>query len=518
MRLSTILSRYALVMLVFTGTALGLAWWSIERDAFMRNRIHWAHSSLEEHMGLRANVADLFKQYADVLLVGERDGGEHRDSLKAAIQDNLANIRRAVAEEIELVGQEETEELDELALLELTLRRQIADIERQIALPAEAQRRDELARILDEGIDRDLASQIDRTIGQEADEVEETEAAARAQTVFLRRLLAGLLVAVMLGTVLLLLVWQAVMARPLARLRDGVRELSEGNYGHRMALRGRSEIAEVAGVLDQLAERVEARERSLSDQNAALEAAVAARTADLAQLLGEAREQEEARRQMLADVSHELRTPLTIIIGESDIALRGADKPPEVYREALARTREAAARTTLLVEDLLFMARNESGRPRLNLDRFELRPTVEQAVAMIDPGAPAVLCDLAQSPIQADRNRIRQAVAALVQNARLYGGPDIVVRLLATPQGYHIQVEDDGPGLTPEECRRAFTRFFRGSNAVERDTEGSGLGLPIVRAIAEAHGGGAWLEPRPGGGTIAVLELPRAPHCRKEVA
>lgn len=517
MRLTTLLSRSTLVMLAFTGTALGLAWWSNDRSEWMTQRIHWAHSSLEEHMGLRANVADLFKQYSDVLLVGERDGGKLREHLKAEIQDNLSAIRRAVAEEIELVGQEETEELGELAVLELTLRRQIADMEHQIALPPEARDTERLALILDEGIDRDLASQIDRTIRQEAGEMRETEAEAAEQARLLRRLLAGLVLLVVLGTGLLLVIWRNAMARPIARLSDGVRELSQGHYGHRMGLSGNSEIAEVAAVLDELAARVEGRERTLSELNAALEAAVAERTADLARLLDDAKDQDELRRQMLADVSHELRTPLTIIMGEADVALRGADKPPETYREALARTREAAARTTLLVEDLLFMARNEAGRPRLKLDRFELRPLVAQAVAVIDARLP-VICDLDTTPVEADRNRIRQAVAALVQNARLYGGPDIIVRILHSPHGYHIQVEDNGPGLTPEEMRRAFTRFFRGSNAGERDTEGSGLGLPIVRAIAEAHGGGAWLEARPGGGTIAVLDLPAAPQRRKEVA
>ncbi|MCC7281370.1 MAG: HAMP domain-containing histidine kinase [Acetobacteraceae bacterium] len=517
MRLSVLLSRFAFGLLVLTATSMGLAWWSTSRNAWMIERIHWAHNSLEEHLNLRANVADLFKQYSDMLLVGERDSGQLRTQLKAAIWENLRMIRLAVAREIELVGQEETPELDDLARLELTLRQQIADMEWQIALPAAARDTEKLAHILDEGIDRELAGQIDRTIGQEAEEVRETEEEAGEQTVLLRRLLLGLLLLTALGTASLLLVWRNVMARPIAQLRDGVRELSQGNYGHRVQLRGRSEIAEVAAVLNELAARVEGRERSLSEQNATLEAAVSERTADLARLLDDARAQEEARRQMLADVSHELRTPLTIIIGESDVALRGADKPPEVYREALARTREAAARTTLLVEDLLFMARNEAGRPRLKFDSFDLRALVEQTVGMIRSGL-AVDTDLKASPIQADRNRIRQAVTALVQNAELYGGPNICLRLLRTPHGYQVQVEDDGPGLSTEERKRAFTRFFRGSNATERDAGGSGLGLPIVRAIAEAHGGGAWLEARPGGGTRAVLDLPQAPERRKEVA
>lgn len=192
-------------------------------------------------------------------------------------------------------------------------------------------------------------------------------------------------------------------------------------------------------------------------------------------------------------------------------------KPPEVYKEALVRAREAASHPSLLVDDLLFVARHEADRPRLALDTFELRPLMVQAVAMIDPSL-HVFSDLQPTPIRADRNRIRQAVIALVQNAKVHGGPNIRIRLLTTARGYKIQVEDDGPGLELEDRERAFSRFFRGSNAAERYSEGSGLGLPIVRAIAEAHGGGAWLDERSGGGTIAVLDLPKAPPRQEATA
>jgi two-component system, OmpR family, sensor kinase len=514
MRLAVLLNRSATTMLALISAAVGLAWWSNERSFAMTERIHLAHHSFEAHLHLRANVADIFKQYSDALLIGDRDKGAAETRLKAAIWQNIGTVRAVVAQEIRLVGTTEASELNDLAVLEATLRQQIIKMEQMIALHANQRDIEVLAHVLDQGIDRELAAQIDGAIAHEAQEVLETEQDAARQKVMSRFLLLGLMVLVLIGAVVLVLVWRSRMTAPLTALLQGVRELSHGNFSHRMTLAGQSEIADVANVLDELSARVAARERTLTEQNAGLERAVGERTADLARMLDEANAKDDARRQMLADVSHELRTPLTIIMGESDIALRGEDKTSDIYKEALVRTREAASHTSLLVDDLLFVARHAADRPKLVLDLFDLRQLMLQAVAMIDPSL-HVFSDLQPTPIRADRNRIRQAVLALVQNAKVHGGPAIRIRLLTTARGYKIHVEDDGPGLCPEDRERAFTRFFRGSNAAERYAEGSGLGLPIVRAIAEAHGGGAWLDDRNGGGTVAVLELLKSPQRRE---
>jgi two-component system, OmpR family, sensor kinase len=296
-------------------------------------------------------------------------------------------------------------------------------------------------------------------------------------------------------------------------LLAGANQLSAGNFDARIGLRGTSEIAEIATVLDEMATKVALRERGLAEQNAALELAVAARTETLAQLLAEAKTAEEGRRQMLADVSHELRTPLTIIQGESDVALRGAEKTPAEYREALTRARDAAAHTATLVNDLLFVARSEVGRVRLNLEDCNLHDLVAQAARIVDRKI-HVFHDLKPMRARVDPLRLRQAVIALVQNARLHGGGDIRVRAIRISDGYRIAVEDNGPGMSEADREQAFDRFFRGSNAAETYGEGTGLGLPVVRAIALAHGGTARLEAHPEGGTIAIIDLPKAPTDR----
>ena len=200
--------------------------------------------------------------------------------------------------------------------------------------------------------------------------------------------------------------------------------------------------------------------------------------------------------------------PLTIIQGESDIALRGEEKTPKEYRDALIRTRDAAKHTSQLVNDLLFISRKEAGQDQLKLAETNLHSLMHETVEMSLPEA-TVESSSKSAVSNCDGLRLRQAIVALLQNAKLHGGKTIVARLEETSQHYVIAVEDDGPGLSATEKKSAFERFYRGPNAATNYGDGAGLGLPVVRAIAEAHGGSARIEDRPAGGTIAIIELPR---------
>ena len=113
------------------------------------------------------------------------------------------------------------------------------------------------------------------------------------------------------------------------------------------------------------------------------------------------------------------------------------------------------------------------------------------------------------APMQGDPDRIGQALMVLLENARHHGGDDILVRLDAAPEGWRVAVEDNGAGMSDEDKAHAFERFYRGASAAGRYSSGVGLGLPIARAIAQAHKGSVTLEDRPDGGLIASLILPR---------
>jgi signal transduction histidine kinase len=260
-----------------------------------------------------------------------------------------------------------------------------------------------------------------------------------------------------------------------------------------------------------MADQLAAREAEQQDEARRLEAMVDARTAEQARLLTQMERSDEIRRRLLADISHELRTPLTIIQGEADVTLRGGDQPAAVYQDALARIRDGARHTNRLVDDLLLISRQEAAQLRLDRREHDLRAVLREAVEAMPMKIALDLPDLPQRAF-VDRTRLRQALMAVFQNARRHGGPHVHAALAPRPGGVRIVVEDDGPGLSEADKAQAFDRFFRGSDASRGDAEGHGLGLPIVRAIVEAHDGTATLADAERGGLRVVIDLPHPPR------
>lgn len=119
-----------------------------------------------------------------------------------------------------------------------------------------------------------------------------------------------------------------------------------------------------------------------------------------------------------------------------------------------------------------------------------------------------------EAKVGADPRRIRQVILILIENGIHYGGDAIRVGLKQVPSGYLVSVSDNGPGLPPEEQAQAFERFFRGANAAQRYEGGTGLGLPVAKAIVEAHGGEIALRSVPGQGAEVVFALPSRPALR----
>lgn len=510
MSITRLVQSIAVVMLVLSLLGAGFAIWSTQRSTFFSERITLAHESYEAHLKLSANTYRLFKQYGDAFLIGDRDAGSGEAALIGEVRANIAEIRQIITDEIDLVGVEEVEELDALDEIETTINRLIRELEQMrevdgIDIPSNNWF--DLSRILDSDIDRDFQAMIDDALAEEQEEVDETTLAAERQASFATAMATGFALLAFMITAAALVTYHTRLAHPLRQLVAGVGRLAEGRFDHRFEEAGPIELSQVAQVMNKMAATVQNRTEELASQNARLETAVADRTSELQALLEQTQAAGAERRQMLADVSHELRTPLTIMQGESDVALRGGDKDPEDYREALRRVRDTARHTNLLVNDLLFISRQESGQTRLRLERTDLVEMARTAVTAFGADIP-VLTDLGSAPAMVDRTRIRQSLIALTQNARQYGRSETIVRVDRTPSGWRIAVEDDGPGLSDDEKRNAFRRFYRGSNAADVYVEGAGLGLPVVRSIAEAHGGSARLEDRDGGGTVAILELP----------
>lgn len=219
-----------------------------------------------------------------------------------------------------------------------------------------------------------------------------------------------------------------------------------------------------------------------------------------------ARSRSEARvREFAADASHELRTPLTTIQGYAELYRHGALGPDELP-DAMRRIEGEARRMNALVTDLLELARLDR-EASLNPVPTDLAALARDAVAdatAAEPDRPVRLDAPDALIATVDESRIRQVFANLLANVRAHtpAGTPTTVRLAPGL----IEVADEGPGMSPEDAARAFERFHR----AEKGTGGTGLGLPIVDAIAAAHGGRAEIRTAPGAGTTVRVTLPMA--------
>jgi two-component system phosphate regulon sensor histidine kinase PhoR len=221
------------------------------------------------------------------------------------------------------------------------------------------------------------------------------------------------------------------------------------------------------------------------------------------------------RQDFVANVSHELKTPLTSVRGYAETLLEGGFEDVE-HREDFARIiRDQATRLQDLVDDLLSLAELERPDARLRLESFDLRDAVErQAAGMSDRAAHAGL-RLAVEPgpsvaVKADRGRVEQVLANLLDNAIKYTERGSVIVVLGEGPGHvWCEVRDTGTGISAEDQERIFERFYRVDKARSREKGGTGLGLSIVKHIVELHHGVIEVTSQLGHGSTFRLELPR---------
>lgn len=215
----------------------------------------------------------------------------------------------------------------------------------------------------------------------------------------------------------------------------------------------------------------------------------------------------EMQRRFMADASHELRTPVSIIQGEADVTLTRPDRSPDEYRESIEVMQKASLKLTRIVHNLFLLARTDAGQYPMQRSRFYLNELIADCVRSMRNIAATRGVTLEQSGdaetvIEADEELVNRMLLNLIDNALKFtpAGGRVVVQATAGV----IRVSDTGTGIAPEDRGRIFERFFR----ADRTTGGAGLGLPIARWIAEAHGGSLTLERSDAGGTTFRIELP----------
>lgn len=272
-------------------------------------------------------------------------------------------------------------------------------------------------------------------------------------------------------------------------------------------------LLRLVGLVRELEHAGEERQRLYERERAALAEAEAARRL-LIEQNDRLRELDRLKDEFVALVSHELRTPLTSITGYLELVLADPALDAE-HRRFLEVVERNSGRLLRLVSDLLLVAQIESGKLTLRAGEVDLAAVAAESVEALRPAADARGVELRLEaapvpPLRGDRARLAQLLDNLVSNAVKFTEPGghVLVALAQNGEGVRVAVSDDGIGIAPEDQRRLFDRFFRAEGAQERAIGGTGLGLTIARAIAEAHGGELGLTSAVGEGTTFEVSLP----------
>jgi two-component system OmpR family sensor kinase len=228
----------------------------------------------------------------------------------------------------------------------------------------------------------------------------------------------------------------------------------------------------------------------------------------------ERRASEARLRRFVGDASHELRTPLTSIRGYAELFRHGAQERPEDLAKTMRRIEEESTRMGVLVDELLLLARLDQGRP-LDREPVDLARVARDAVEdgrAVQPARPIDVVAEGKVIVQGDDARLRQVAANLITNALEHtpAGTPVHVRVTVDGDEAVLEVADEGPGMSDEDAAKVFDRFFRVDPARARENGGSGLGLSIVAAIVQAHGGRVTVVSAPGAGARFVATIPLA--------
>lgn len=275
------------------------------------------------------------------------------------------------------------------------------------------------------------------------------------------------------------------VTRPLRQMTLAAEAITHGDYDQRVEEGGGGEVAALGRAFNQMAQQVARSNRAM--------------------------------RQLIANISHDLKTPLTSIQGYSQAIVDGMAADEEETSRLAEVVHEEAERMRILVDDLLYLSRIESGELRLAVEDFDLDAVIEAAVRRFRYQAEGahVTFDLAlgAGPVEADEHRIEQVLTNLVDNAIRFAPPGtaIEIRSAREPAAVTLSVHNGGPPIPAEDLPYVFDRFYQVDRARTRADGGghSGLGLAIVSELVAAHGGAVTVQSATGRGTTFTVSLPR---------
>lgn len=476
-----------------------------------------AQSLLSEHQMLSSISYRLFKQLTDELIFGRNANQAEVRNKQALIEQSLMVIRDLEVRQRNELGPDITqgsvEDTDELQFLIAEI---IDEFNAVIAMndttPLSQQER--VQRLLEFTIDNKFREAINAAVSRQSKVVSATN--ARIEALNSAIVWFSIILCVLVGPFIVFgCVWLFnQLYQPLTVIGSGTQVIASGNYNFRLPENLDQEFHSLVQSLNQLAGQMAEHEKQAETMRDQLQYEVDQRTSELTEANRQLTLIDTRRKQFIADISHELRTPLTIIRGEAQVTLRQNHADTRDYRAALQTVLDQVVGLSVLVDDLLLLARAEINQLRLFPDDLQVVDILEHQVEQWQRKMPLRSFRLNTSDaeksrivIRADEQRLRQVMTILIDNATRYSDPGdpVEISLKATEDQVMISVRDHGDGISPADLQYIFERFVR----FKPRTDGAGLGLSIARTLVEAHQGEIYAESEQGQGSVFTVVLPR---------
>lgn len=500
-------------------------YWGAHKIALYSSRSQAAYEAFDRYQQLYREAYRYFKQRMDLLLVDQQGTAADVEMSRQRLHDAVERLRKAAATDLDAasdieVWQTRQSELDSIARLSASLEAGMNRFDQVDRLRQEGRREAALlllSEVLEEDIDRKFDPLIDDAINRER----ERALVARERLMGLIGLSSWISISTAIVSVVFSIAAGAMLfrsiRRPIEALMRGTDEIAAGNLPYRIPIDSRDEFGYLAKHFNQMAQELEVQQRKLGEARTVLEQKVAERTLELNHLNGELQRMDHARRQFFADISHELRTPITVIRGEAEVTLRGRNKDAEEYKESLQRILELSLQLGKLVNDLLFLARAETANLQFEWETLDLVELVVNAAedirVLAQEKSIEVTLNVTDTPVwvRGDKQRLRQIIFVLGDNACRYShaGGRIIIDLEGGGTEALLRVTDHGIGIPAQDLKMIFDRYYRSTNARRSSDDGTGLGLPVAKAIVAAHGGEISADSSEEAGTTFAVTLPQ---------
>ncbi len=503
----------------------GILHWGAGQAAYNLKRSTLAQEQLATYLTLSADTYQFFKQVLRNMIDG--DGLQTFDFLQVqqSFEASLSNLKRQVDYERLLPlwkEEEENNELDRLASLTTEIGLALDEVNAGFHLIESGQREAAIALVtstLELRIDGTISKIFEAGLADERNEV-------KAAKIELNTLVTSLRATALITAAMAILfafgaIWFLLhhLRNPMAILSEGTKRIAAGQLNHRINIPGTDIFASLAMRFNEMAADLKHQHEQLRRSKKLLEIKVIERTAQLREVNLDLTNQANLRHQLIADVGHELRTPITIIRGEAEVALRNKKTGEEIikiYREALGHVVDVSGQLTHLVNDLFLIARSQAGEVDMrskSLDLGALVKTVAEEMHVFllkkkielnhyTPHTPTM--------IMGDSARLRQLLMILINNAAQHGGEGVTITLSleVNTDIAELVLSDTGAGIAEADIAHVFERYYRGDAAVQNSISGTGLGLPIAKTIAIAHGGTIVVKNKLDVGTTFCIQLP----------